>query len=317
MPAKPSIDLNQLTTEKRNPASMQMDKMSTLEVLKVMNQEDQKVAVAVEKVLPHIKEAVEWVYQAFMKGGRLFYVGAGTSGRLAILDASECPPTFLTPPELVQAVIAGGEQAVYRAIESSEDDEAQGEADLKSRGLTENDVVVGITASGRTPYPIGALKYARKIGCKTIALTCNTDSKISHYADCKIEVIVGAEVLTGSTRLKAGTAHKMVLNMISTTVMVKMGKVYENLMVDLHASNEKLRERSKRIVMEVTGVDYKQAEAALKQTDYKVKPAIVMILAGTSIEVTNTAIQKRNGNVRAAITFAKDGGDTGTGTLSQ
>ncbi|HET7578143.1 MAG TPA: N-acetylmuramic acid 6-phosphate etherase, partial [Bacillales bacterium] len=239
------------------------------------------------------------------KGGRLFYVGAGTSGRLAVLDASECPPTFRVPGDRVQAVMAGGQQTFVEAEEGSEDNEQQGALDLKERHLTRDDVVVGITASGRTPYPIGALKYAKQAGCTTISLTCNQNSAISEYADCKIEAVVGPEVLTGSTRMKAGTAHKMILNMLSTSVMVKMGKVYENLMVDVHARNYKLRERAKQIVIDVTGVSYPKAEEILEETGQEVKPAIVMIASDVSFDKAKAALDENGGKVRNAIDAAK------------
>lgn len=305
MPPKTSQNLSLLTTEQRNPNSMKMDQTSTIELLKTINNEDKKVALAVETVLPEIEKAVELIHSAFLKGGRLFYVGAGSSGRLAVLDASECPPTFMVPPDKVQAVMAGGQQAFIEAEEDSEDNEQQGALDLKERKVTGSDVVVGITASGRTPYPIGALKYARKTGCATVSLTCNQNSLINQYADCNIEVVVGPEALTGSTRMKAGTAHKMVLNMLSTAVMVKMGKVYENLMVDVQARNYKLRERAKQIVMEITGASYEEAEEVLKKSHQKVKPAIVMIAGGVSFEQANTSIQKSGGKVRTAIEYAK------------
>lgn len=305
MSANPAQNLSLLTTEQRNKNSMKMDQMSTIEILKTINHEDKKVPLAVEAVLPQVEAVVDRIYGVFLKGGRLFYVGAGSSGRLAVQDASECMPTFMTPPDMVQAVMAGGEQAFFEAVEASEDDERQGAEDLKNRNLTKDDIVVGITASGRTPYPIGALKYAKDIGAATVSLTCNRNSVISQYADDPIEVVVGPEILTGSTRMKAGTAHKLILNMISTATMVKMGKVYENLMVDVHASNYKLRERAKRIVMEITGATYERAEEVLKQSDQKVKPAIVMIMADVSFEKANVAIQEGDGNVRSAIEYAK------------
>ncbi|HEX6923697.1 MAG TPA: N-acetylmuramic acid 6-phosphate etherase, partial [Bacillales bacterium] len=218
---------------------------------------------------------------------------------------SECTPTFMTPPDMVQAIMAGGGQAFLEAAENAEDDDNQAALELRERNLGKHDVVVGITASGRTPYPIGALKYANKIGCTAVSLTCNRNSAISRYADYKIEVVAGPEVLTGSTRMKAGTAHKMVLNMISTATMVKMGKVYENLMVDVHASNEKLRERAKQIVMEITGVNYEEAEKALEISAQKVKPAIVMLLADVSSEQADTAIRKSGGHARSAVEYAR------------
>lgn len=297
------MKLSKLMTEQRNPNSMNMDEMSTMEMLTMINKEDKKVAHAVEVVLPQVKIAVESIQFALQNGGRLFYVGAGTSGRVGVMDASECPPTFMTPPEMVQTVMAGGKAAFFQAVEGSEDHEVKGEMDAKEKGVTNKDVVIGITASGRTPYPIGALKYARKLGAYTVALSCNKDAEISQVADCPIEVIVGPEILTGSTRMKAATAHKMILNMISTATMVKLGKVYENLMVDVHASNYKLKERAKRNIMEITKVSYKKAEEVLEQTNHEVKPAIVMIEAGVSVEEAKIAIAKNNGYVRKAIAF--------------
>lgn len=300
-----TLELSALTTERRNRNSMNMDQMSTIEMLKLINEEDKKVSCAIEKVLPEVEKAVDVVCKAFEKGGRLFYIGAGTSGRLAVLDASECTPTFMAPPEMVQAVMAGGDRAFIAAAEDSEDDENQGGIELKKRNLTKHDVVVGITASGRTPYPVGALRYGQEIGCSTISLSCNEKSVISRYADCSIEALVGPEVLTGSTRMKAGTAQKMVLNMISTAAMVRMGKVYENLMVDVHASNYKLRERAKQIVMEITGVTYEEAEKVLKSTGQRVKPAIVMIAADVTFDEAKDVIKKNYENVRLAIDAAK------------
>lgn len=305
LPQEQLQNLSYLTTEQRNPKSMNLDQLPTKELLKTINEEDKNTVTAVESVLPEVEKAVEIVFQAFQKGGRLFYVGSGTSGRLAVLDASECPPTFRVSPDQVQAVMAGGEKAFMMAEEGIEDNERQGAVDLKERNLQKNDVVVGITASGRTPYPIGALKYAGETGCFTIALTCNKDSVISKHADCKIEAVVGPEVVTGSTRMKAATAHKMILNMLSTAVMVKMGKVYENLMVDMQASNYKLRERAKQIVMDTTGVTYEKAEEILEETSQRVKPAIVMIVSGISLQKALEVIDKSGGNVRTAIEHAK------------
>ncbi|SDM25462.1 N-acetylmuramic acid 6-phosphate etherase [Sediminibacillus halophilus] len=298
------MELASLVTEQRNKHSMKLDQMSTIEILQTINQEDKKVAEAVEQVLGDIEVAIEHTYQAFSKGGRLFYCGAGTSGRLGFLDASECPPTFMTSPEMVQTVMAGGNQAVSKALEGSEDNEQQGAKDLQARHLTADDVVIGITASGRTPYPIGALKYAREVGAYTVALSCNEQAVISSHADCSIEVIVGPEVLTGSTRLKAGTAHKMILNMISTTAMIKLGKVQENLMVDVHASNYKLMERAKRIIMELTDISYQAAEEALQAANKQVKPAIVMVEAKVTYEEAKQAIKESKGYVREAIDYA-------------
>lgn len=298
------MELSKLSTEMRNEKSMQLDQMSTMEILKTINDEDRKVAIAVEAVLPKVDMAIEHIYKALADGGRLLYVGAGTSGRLGVIDASECPPTFMTPPEMVQTVMAGGNGAFFSAVEGSEDDEAQGAADVKAKKLTDKDVVIGITASGRTPYPIGALKYAREIGAYTVSLSCNERSLISQFAECDIEVVVGPEVLTGSTRMKAATAHKMVLNMISTTTMVKLGKVHENLMVDVHASNYKLMERAKRTIIEITDVSYEEAEKTLKLTKNEVKPAIVMIKGGVTYQKAMDAIEYSNGYVRDAIDYA-------------
>lgn len=301
-----TMKLSALTTEQRNERTMALDQMSTFDILKTINQEDKKVAEAVELVLPKVERVIELTYTALANGGRLFYVGAGTSGRVGVIDASECPPTFMTPPEMVQTIMAGGSSAFTNAVEGSEDEETRGEADLKEKNLTKKDVVIGITASGRTPYPIGALKYARRIGAFTASLSCNKDSLISQYADCEIEVIVGPEVLTGSTRMKAATAHKMILNMISTTTMVKLGKVYENLMVDLHASNYKLLERAKHTLMEITGVTYEKSEKALSLTNNEVKPAIVMLEGSVSLNEAKNAIHQSNGYVRKAIDYVQN-----------
>ncbi|WP_147804259.1 N-acetylmuramic acid 6-phosphate etherase [Alkalicoccus halolimnae] len=298
-------ELSKLTTESRNPHSMNLSRLSVPEILRLINSEDKKIAPAVESVLPEIEQAVEIIFQSLEKGGRLFYAGAGTSGRLGVIDASECPPTFMTPPEMVQTIMAGGNEAYTNAIEGSEDNEAQGKNDLKARHLTSRDVVVGITASGRTPYPIGALKYAEEVKAASISLSCNKNSAISPLAECAIEVIVGPEVLTGSTRMKAATAHKMILNMFSTTVMVKLGKVHENLMVDVHASNHKLKERAKYILTELTSASSEQAEQILQSADWEVKPAIVMFEAGVSRDAALHAISKKNGFVGDAVAFAK------------
>lgn len=299
------MELTNLTTESRNLNSMNLDQMSIVEILKLVNEEDKKVAEAVEMVLPKVEIAVEKIVAALSNGGRLFYIGAGTSGRLGVMDASECPPTFMTPTEMVQTVMAGGNNAFFQAAEGSEDNEAQGQADLKLRNLTKQDVVIGITASGRTPYPIGALKLAKELGAYTISLSCNKGSLISRYADCEIEVVVGPEVLTGSTRMKAATSHKMILNMISTTTMVKLGKVYENLMVDVHASNYKLKERAKQNIIAITNVPYEVAEEVLNQTNHEVKPAIVMIEAGVTLEEAKDALLGSDGFARLAIESLK------------
>lgn len=287
-------------TEQRNPDSMQLDEMSIAEMAQVMNTEDQGVPAAINKVLPEITQLIEAVIQSFNKEGRLIYIGAGTSGRLGILDAVECVPTFGTPPEKVVGLIAGGEKAIKDAVEGAEDSEELAVEDLKNLNLTENDIVIGIAASGRTPYVIGGLEYAKQKGAKTGAISNNKNTKISAVADYPVEVVTGPEVLTGSTRLKAGTAQKLVLNMISTISMVKIGKAYENLMVDVLATNEKLVDRAKRIIVEATGVEYEEAGKVFDEAG-SVKLAIVMILSGASKEEAERALEETNGFVRASI----------------
>jgi N-acetylmuramic acid 6-phosphate etherase len=294
-------EISTLTTERRHQLTGNIDQLATGDILKLINQEDQTVPQAVEKVLPQIEQATEAVYRSFVEGGSLYYVGAGTSGRLGILDAAECPPTFGTEHEMVIAIIAGGDHAIKYAVEGAEDDPQQGVEDLSKHKISSKDVVFGITASGRTPYVIGALEYAKKLGAKTIALSSNENAIVSKIADHSIEVIVGPEILAGSTRMKAGTAHKMVLNMITTTTMIKLGKVYENLMVDLNANNTKLVERARQIIMQITDVPYEKAEQVLKETNYEVKPAIVMIQAKVSYEMAQKGLLETNGFVRDAI----------------
>lgn len=296
--------LTKLTTELRNERTKNIDGMETKEILTLINDEDMKVALAIQEVLPEIEQTVEAVVKSFQKGGRLFYIGAGTSGRLGILDAVECPPTFSTPPHLVQGLIAGGTQAIEVAVEGAEDDEELGRADLRERELTELDTVVGIAASGRTPYVIGALKFAQEVGATTVSLTSNKDSEISKHAEIKIEVVTGPEILTGSTRLKAATAHKQILNMISTTSMIKIGKVYENLMVDVNISNVKLMERAINIVKTVTDTSYDLAKETLLEANKEVKAAIVMINGKVSYKEAKEYIAQANGYVREAIKLA-------------
>lgn len=298
-------NLSTLATEMRNENSMNIDTMSTKDVLATINNEDLRVAEKVRDVLPDIEKAVEAVYHALAKGGKLFYVGAGTSGRLGILDAVECPPTFSTPPDLVQGVIAGGSDAIYTAVEGAEDDEAEGARDLKARDMSERDVVVGIAASGRTPYVLGALKYAQGLGATAISLSSNINTEISQHADVQIEVETGPEVLTGSTRMKAASAHKMILNMITTSSMIKIGKVYENLMVDVKVSNKKLKERAKNIIATVTQASYKEISDTLEKTDNQVKPAIVMLMGGVSHQDAERYIEAADGYVRKAVELAK------------
>lgn len=304
--------LSLLTTERSNPKTSRLDEMSIADILKTMNEEDQTVAIAVRQVIPQIEKAVEKVAEAFKNGGRLLYVGAGTSGRVGVMDAVECPPTFGTSPELVQAVLAGGEGAMYVAVEGAEDDEVLGAKDMEALNINEKDVVIGIAASGRTPYVKGALVYAKSCGATTVSLSNNENSLISNYADIPIEVITGPEILTGSTRLRAATSHKLILNMISTTAMVKNGKVYQNLMVDLNASNFKLRERAKKMVCTITEMDEEKAEAVLEETDYNVKLAIVMILAEVDKERAQKLIAAADGFVGKAVKLASlDVGEEG------
>ncbi len=257
------LNLSGMTTETRNPRTMQLDQMSPLEIVTVMNEEDARVPLAIAKCLPQIAQAVTWAAESFEKGGRLFYMGAGTSGRLGVLDAAECPPTFGVPKEMVVGLIAGGEKAFIEAVEGAEDSRELAVEDLKAHGLTANDLVVGIAASGRTPYVLGGLDYAKSVGCHTAAIACNIGSAIGKAAELAIEVNCGPEVLTGSTRLKSGTAQKLILNMISTGSMVRTGKAYQNLMVDVQQTNEKLHTRAENIVIDATGVEREKARAAI------------------------------------------------------
>lgn len=300
-----SIDLSKMVTESRNEASTHIDQLSTLEMLQVINNEDKKVPLAVEKTLPQIAQLVDKVADAFQRGGRLIYSGAGTSGRLGILDASECPPTYGTPHEQVIGLIAGGHQAIFRAVENAEDKPELGEQDLKNINFNQNDVLVGIAASGRTPYVLGAMKYARALGATVAAISCNPDSPVSQAADIAITPIVGAEVVTGSSRMKAGTAQKLILNMITTGAMIRIGKVFGNLMVDVEATNAKLIERQTKIVMEATECDRQTAESALQQCDRHCKTAILMILSGLSADEARQLLAKNHGFIRTALNIAK------------
>ncbi|PWC19016.1 N-acetylmuramic acid 6-phosphate etherase [Brenneria corticis] len=295
------LHLGKLVSETRNPATMDLDKLSTLEMMRAFNQEDQKVPEAIRQVLPAIADAVDLATAALQAGGRLIYLGAGTSGRLGVLDAAECPPTFGVPHGLVIGLIAGGPGALLNAVEGAEDDPALGEADLVALNLAADDMVIGLAASGRTPYVIGALRYARRLRCRTAAISCNPDSPIAREARVAISPLVGPEALTGSTRLKSGTAQKLVLNMISTGVMVKLGKVYQNLMVDVKATNVKLLDRACRIVIEATGADAETARQALAQTGNEVKPAILMILSGVSAQDARQKLIRHNGYLREAL----------------
>ncbi|KHS74086.1 N-acetylmuramic acid-6-phosphate etherase [Pectobacterium brasiliense] len=296
-----NLNLGKLVSETRNPATMALDQLSTLEMMHAFNQEDRKVPEAIAQVLPAIAEAVDLATASLQEGGRLIYLGAGTSGRLGVLDASECPPTFGVPHGLVIGLIAGGPGALLKAVEGAEDDPALGEADLKALDVTAADMVVGLAASGRTPYVIGALRYARDVGCRTAAISCNPHSPIAQEAQVAISPVVGPEALTGSTRLKSGTAQKLVLNMISTGAMVKLGKVYQNLMVDVKATNVKLLDRACRIVVEATGAEREKARQALVLADNEVKPAILMLLANIDVTAARERLKQHNGYLREAL----------------
>lgn len=297
-------ELQGLATEQRNPNSAAIDLAPTREILEIINTEDHLVPVAVRREIPYIAEAVEIVVDAFQRGGRLFYVGAGTSGRLGILDASECPPTFGTDPEMVQGIIAGGPPAVFRSQEGAEDHEENGMRALQDAGVRPPDVVCGIAASRRTPFVVGAVKFARQIGCRTLYVTSNPRAEFTLDVDVAICAVVGPEVVMGSTRMKSGTAQKLVLNMISTAAMIRMGKVYENMMVDLQMTNLKLVERSKRTVMTVTGLSYEEASEVLHQAEGHVKTALVMALAGVDAEEARRRLAGANGFVRLALQAA-------------
>ncbi|MDO6706915.1 N-acetylmuramic acid 6-phosphate etherase [Photobacterium sp. 1_MG-2023] len=299
------IDLNAMITESRNPASQAIDSLSTLDMLKVINEEDKKVALAVECILPQVAEAVDAIASAFLRGGRLIYTGAGTSGRLGILDASECPPTFGSDPSQVVGLIAGGQEAIFRAVENAEDNQRLGEEDLKRLNFSANDVLIGIAASGRTPYVIGAMTYAKSIGATVGCISCNPDSVMSQLADIAMTPVVGPEVVTGSSRMKAGTAQKFVLNMLTTGAMIRTGKVYGNLMVDVEATNAKLVERQKNIVTAATGASREAAESALNACGGHCKTAIVMILTGSNAQEAQALLVSSNGFTRQAIQNAE------------
>ncbi|GAB3518823.1 N-acetylmuramic acid 6-phosphate etherase [Photobacterium alginatilyticum] len=295
------IDLSKMVTESRNTASQHIDTLSTFDMLKVINDEDKKVALAVEQALPDIALVVDMIAEAFQKGGRLIYSGAGTSGRLGILDASECPPTYGTKPEQVIGLIAGGHQAIFKAVENAEDNRELGADDLKALNFNQHDVLVGIAASGRTPYVLGAMSYAKSVGATVACISCNPQSVMTELADISITPVVGPEVVTGSSRMKAGTAQKLVLNMLTTGAMIRIGKVYGNLMVDVEATNAKLVERQKKIVMEATECSREEAETALVACNGHCKTAIVMILAQLSAEEAESLLVNNNGFIRKAI----------------
>ncbi|MDV4150695.1 N-acetylmuramic acid 6-phosphate etherase [Clostridium sp. AL.422] len=295
------IDLEKLTTESRNQNTLDIDQVSTLEMVKKINNEDKKVALAVEEELPKIAEAIDGIVERMHKGGRLIYIGAGTSGRLGVLDASECPPTYGVSEELVKGIIAGGKEAIFRAKEGAEDSKELAVEDLQNISLNENDTVVGLAASGRTPYVIGGLDYANEIGALTVSVTCNANSEVAKAAKISIAPVVGPEVVTGSTRLKSGTAQKLVLNMLSTGAMIKLGKVYGNLMVDVRATNEKLVERAKKIVIEATGAEREEVENTLKATDFNVKLAIFMILSKLNKDEAKKILDENKGYIAKAL----------------
>ena len=293
--------LSTLITEQRNPNSMHVDSLSALEIVQLMNEEDKQVPLAIEKCLPQIAQAVECIVDAFQQDGRLVYIGAGTSGRLGVLDASECPPTFGVSPEMVKGIIAGGERALRHPIEGAEDSKAQAVVDLQTIHFSSKDVLVGIAASGRTPYVIGALEYAKSLGSVTVSIASNPNSAMANIVDIAIDTVVGPEVLTGSSRLKSGTAQKLVLNMLTTASMILMGKCYQNLMVDVQASNEKLKARAIRIVMQATDCDKAIAEETLKQADQNAKLAIMMLLSGLDRAQAEALLEKHQGKLQLAL----------------
>ena len=296
-----SLNLKNMSTETRNQNTMNLDIMSPLEVVTVMNQEDAKVPEAIKPALPNIAQCVTWAIESIEAGGRIVYMGAGTSGRLGVLDAVECPPTFGVAPEVVVGLIAGGEKAFVKAVEGAEDSRQLGHDDLVNIGLEKRDIVIGIAASGRTPYVLGGLAYAQEVGCHTVAISCNPGSAIGQAAELAIEVVPGPEVLTGSTRLKSGTCQKLILNMISTATMVGCGKAYQNLMVDVMQTNEKLVVRAQNIVMEATGCDRETAAEKIAIASGNAKTAITMILADCGLEEAKERLAKAKGHVREAI----------------
>lgn len=295
-------DLEKLLTEQQNPASASIDTVPVEEALRIMNREDHRVADAVEREIPRIAQAVDAIVAAFERGGRLFYIGAGTSGRLGVLDASECPPTFSVPPEMVQGIIAGGEGALSRATETTEDDPAIGVRDLAANGFTPADVLVGLAASGRTPYVLGAMAEAKRMGAVTVGVSCTPDSELALAADIPITPLVGPEVLAGSTRLKAGTAQKLVLNMLSTGAFIRLGYVYSNLMVNVQPKNAKLVDRARRIVAQASGVSYERAGQLLDAAGNSVRTAILMAKSGISRQEAEQRLSESSGRIARALT---------------
>ncbi|MDE3966005.1 N-acetylmuramic acid 6-phosphate etherase [Glaesserella parasuis] len=289
--------LGQLITEQRNPNSMQIDTLSAYEIVQIINNEDKQVPLVIEKVLPQIAQAVEKIVEAFQQGGRLVYIGAGTSGRLGVLDASECPPTFGVSPEMVKGIIAGGERALRHPIEGAEDNKEAGKQDLQAVEFSQKDVLVGIASSARTPYVLGALAYAKQLGATTVSIASNPNSAMSQIADIVIDTVVGAEVLTGSSRMKSGTAQKLVLNMLTTASMILIGKCYQNLMVDVQASNQKLVARAIRIVMQATECSREIAETTLVLAENNAKLAIMMILADLDKDGAEQLLSQQQGKI--------------------
>ena len=289
-----------MLTEQPNPRTANIDQLPTLEMLRVINEEDARVAEAVRQALPAIAEAVELMAARIRGGGRVFYVGAGSSGRIALQDAVEWTPTFGTPPDLVQTLMAGGEEAFVHSVEGAEDDRDAGYSEVKER-VSARDVVIGVAASGRTPYVIGALEAANEIGAATVAVTCNDPAPILDLAQVKIAAVTGPEVIAGSTRLKAGTAQKMIFNMLSTATMIRLGKVYGNLMVDVVASNQKLHQRARRVVAQIAGVDEDEAQRLLEQTGWRAKPAIVMARCGVDAEEARARLERAEGMLRRVL----------------
>ena len=295
------VELQKIATEQRNPNTMHIDTLSTLDMVKLINQEDHRVAEAVAEVTDKIAAAIDVIADRLSKGGRLIYCGASTSGRLGILDAVECPPTYSTDPEMVQALMAGGYPAIFKAVEGAEDSKELGVQDMKGINFAAGDVLVGIAASGRTPYVLGCMEYARELGAPTVSVTCCPGSVLDNFADIGIAPCPGPEVITGSTRMKSGTAQKMVLNMLSTGTMIKLGKVYGNLMVDVKPSNEKLVRRCVTIVVNATGCDDATATAALEACEYRPKTAIVMVLCGVSAEEAKAMLGKADGRIAKVL----------------
>jgi len=300
-------ELQELATEARNPKSENIDKASAIDVLRIINDEDQLVPAAVSKEIPKIAQAIGFIVESFRSGGRLIYVGAGTSGRLGVLDSSECPPTFSSPPNMVQAIIAGGDVALRQSVEGAEDSIEEGAAAMSRSSVSDKDTVVGICASGRTPFVIGALTRAAELGARTVAVTTNPGSRITKSAMVSIAPDVGPEVIAGSTRMKSGTAQKLVLNMLSTTSMVLIGKVYGNLMIDLRPLSEKLMERAKGILMMITGASYDQASSAYERSGRDVKASILMLKGGVDLPKARQMLEKADGRVAMALDYARRG----------